>query len=155
MLNNNPVVLSIHPKYANAILDKSKTVEIRRGLLPLHIGSGDAPVFLYATSPIRRVVGSCTLIHGGFRKRHSKPHSDRAKVSRKEWKEYQGNREGLHMYIVRDVEQFIEPIPLEYFGISHAPQFFSYAKKQLGEGDNSSSLSFCPPSETLSTEVTQ
>jgi predicted transcriptional regulator len=152
-MNDSPIVLSIHPKYANGILDKTKTVEIRRGLLPLHIGSGDAPVFLYATSPIRGVVGSCTLIHGGFRKRYSKPHGDRAKVSREEWDEYKGDRKGLRMYIVRDVEQFIEPIPLEYFGISHAPQFYSYVKKQLGEGVRSSSLSFFPPSGTLSTEV--
>lgn len=46
-------LMSIHPQYANAILDGSKTVEFRkRGLAP-----DVRTVLVYATSPIQRVIG--------------------------------------------------------------------------------------------------
>ncbi len=47
------ILLSIHPQYAEAILDGTKTVEFRKKNIPRHIRQ----VVLYATSPVRRVVG--------------------------------------------------------------------------------------------------
>lgn len=50
---HDAILLSIHPQYAEAILDGSKTVEFRKKNIPLHLRH----VVLYATSPVCRVVG--------------------------------------------------------------------------------------------------
>ncbi len=50
---HNAIILSIHPKYAEAILNGSKTVEFRKKNIPLDVRH----VVLYATSPVRHVVG--------------------------------------------------------------------------------------------------
>ena len=50
---HNAIILSIHPKYAEAILNGSKTVEFRKKNIPRHIHH----VVLYATSPVCKVVG--------------------------------------------------------------------------------------------------
>jgi predicted transcriptional regulator len=46
-------LFSIHPTYANAILDGTKQVEFRRTGLPEDV----THVVIYATSPVQRVVG--------------------------------------------------------------------------------------------------
>lgn len=49
--------MSIHPVYANAILDGSKRVEFRKRPLADDIRT----VLIYATSPVRRVLGHFTV----------------------------------------------------------------------------------------------
>ncbi len=47
-------LFSIHPDYANALLDGTKRVEFRRTALPADV----TRVVIYATSPVQRIVGS-------------------------------------------------------------------------------------------------
>ena len=47
------ILLSIHPQYAQAILEGKKRVEFRKQNIPRHISH----VVLYATRPVGRVVG--------------------------------------------------------------------------------------------------
>jgi predicted transcriptional regulator len=47
-------LFSIHPDYANALLDGTKHVEFRRTALPADV----TRVVIYATSPVQRIVGS-------------------------------------------------------------------------------------------------
>lgn len=47
------VLLSVHPTYADAILDGRKTIEFRRRALPPDVWA----VVIYATMPIGRIVG--------------------------------------------------------------------------------------------------
>ena len=47
------VLLSIHPEYADAILDGSKRVEFRKPPFPRDV----THVVIYATSPVQKVVG--------------------------------------------------------------------------------------------------
>lgn len=46
-------LFSIHPDYANALLDGTKRVEFRRMALPADVNR----VVVYATSPVQRIVG--------------------------------------------------------------------------------------------------
>lgn len=47
------VLMSIHPKYADALLDGTKTVELRKSLLADDVSH----IVIYATAPVQRVVG--------------------------------------------------------------------------------------------------
>ena len=50
-------LMSIHPRYADAILDGTKVVEFRKRAL-----AGDiSTVLVYATAPVRRLVGTFQL----------------------------------------------------------------------------------------------
>lgn len=50
--------MSVHPRYATALLDGTKTVEIRRSRTRLTAGD---VVLIYATSPVRQLVGAVTV----------------------------------------------------------------------------------------------
>jgi len=54
-MRKNTLLLSIHPRHAEKILDGTKTVELRR-VLP-RIGKGDL-VFVYASSPVKALIGA-------------------------------------------------------------------------------------------------
>lgn len=51
-------ILSVHPQWAQRILDGTKTVELRRQRLPFESGTR---LVLYATSPEQRLVGEVTV----------------------------------------------------------------------------------------------
>lgn len=53
-MHHRHVLLSIHPEFTRAILDGSKTVEIRRGRVRWDAGDW---VWLYATAPLAHVAG--------------------------------------------------------------------------------------------------
>jgi len=54
-----PLLLSLRPRFANAILDGSKTVELRRTRLSAPDGTR---LVLYASSPVMAVVGTAVLV---------------------------------------------------------------------------------------------
>lgn len=54
------VLLSLRPVHMDAIIDGSKTVEIRRNRLRARSGS---PALLYASSPRRALVATATISH--------------------------------------------------------------------------------------------
>jgi predicted transcriptional regulator len=53
-----PLLLSLRPRFAEAILDRSKTVELRRTRIAAPAGT---QLILYASAPIMAVVGVATL----------------------------------------------------------------------------------------------
>lgn len=54
----NDVIISIHPRHANAILDGAKTVELRRRIPSLSVGTR---LWIYATRPVGAVIGVATV----------------------------------------------------------------------------------------------
>ena len=58
MHNPHEAIISIKPKYADAILAGGKTVELRRRIPPIEIGSR---LWIYATRPKAAIVGSVVL----------------------------------------------------------------------------------------------
>ena len=51
--NRNVALLSIYPKYADAILEGTKSVEFRRSVISNNVSR----VVIYSTSPVKKVVG--------------------------------------------------------------------------------------------------
>ena len=56
MPGNRSIILSIKPRFAEAILDGSKTIELRRSM-PKHLNEGGL-VLLYSTFPVKAIVGA-------------------------------------------------------------------------------------------------
>ncbi|MBR0840873.1 ASCH domain-containing protein [Bradyrhizobium liaoningense] len=58
MTDAGDAIISIHPAYATAILDGTKTIELRRRIPPLGQGTR---LWIYATRPMAAVVGRATI----------------------------------------------------------------------------------------------
>lgn len=58
MAYTNDVLISIHPKYAAAIVDGSKTVEIRRRFPRM---ANHTRLWIYATMPIGAIIGTAYI----------------------------------------------------------------------------------------------
>jgi predicted transcriptional regulator len=58
MTAENEAIISIHPRYADAILAGAKTIELRRRIPSLALGTR---LWIYATLPVGAVVGMVTV----------------------------------------------------------------------------------------------
>jgi len=58
MTRESDAIISIHPRHANAILDGAKTIELRRRIPALSIGTR---LWIYATRPVGAVIGTATV----------------------------------------------------------------------------------------------
>lgn len=58
MTSEVDAIISIHPRHANAILDGAKTIELRRRIPTLSIGTR---LWIYATRPVGAVIGMATV----------------------------------------------------------------------------------------------
>ena len=54
------ILLSIHSKYAMQIVEGQKTIELRRRF-PLFEEKDRKKIFIYACSPISKIIGECAL----------------------------------------------------------------------------------------------
>ena len=80
-------LISIRPQYANAILDGFKTVELRRRIPQIEIGSR---LWIYSTLPEGAVIGS-VLVEGVVRLAPSelwKRYGSRAAIAKKDFDRY-------------------------------------------------------------------
>jgi predicted transcriptional regulator len=62
----NEAIISIHPNFANAILAGTKTVELRRRIPPIVVGTR---LWIYATRPTAAIIGSAVvdrILRGNF-----------------------------------------------------------------------------------------
>ena len=58
MTTGSEAIISIHPRHAHAILDGAKTVELRRRIPSVSIGTR---LWIYATRPLGAVIGTATV----------------------------------------------------------------------------------------------
>jgi predicted transcriptional regulator len=118
-------LLSIHPKYADAILDGTKTVEFRRA----RIASDIDLVVVYATRPVGQVVGWFRIEdvvedtpQGLWRRFH-----DCAGIDRDSYLSYFDSAKRAFGIRVRHAVRLAEPAPLGAIDQSLiAPQSFRY-----------------------------
>ena len=125
------IFLTIRPKYAQKILDGTKTVELRR-IYPKRIDK-DVLVLLYVSSPVKSLVGAFrveSVVEAPLNKlwgfvKYS------AGITRNEFFEYYKNvNRGVGIFI-KDVWRFPEPIALYTLQAHYdflPPQSFRYAK---------------------------
>lgn len=109
--NVSDAIISIHPGYADAILDGTKTIELRRRIP--HVANGTR-LWIYATRPTAAVVGTATI--SDVSRAHPRTiwqrHRDGAGVDRASFMEYfHGTQEGVA--IILAAVRRVDPITID------------------------------------------
>ncbi|MEU2146407.1 MULTISPECIES: ASCH domain-containing protein [Streptomyces albovinaceus subgroup] len=122
------MLLSVHPRFANAILAGSKTVEVRRQRVAAPPGT---PVLLYATAPTMALVGMAriTSIHVASPKDVWSAHRTQTGITRHEYDAYMDGAAQASGLTLEDPVSFDEPVPLSALraaGTFHPPQSYRY-----------------------------
>jgi len=130
------ILLSIHPQHAEAILDGRKTIEVRK-VMPVRIWPREK-IYLYATSPIKSVVGEVRLdcfitYYSDLNFNKNKYILNKACITEEEFNSYMGSREEVVLWCLVNPVRFKEPINLDRFKIKHPPQSFRYLKEVADE----------------------
>lgn len=132
MNHERALLLSLHPRFANAILDGSKTVEIRRQRVAVLPGT---PVILYATSPVMALVGTAQVsaVHVAQPDEVWNAHSAHTALSREEFDKYTDGTRHTSAVVLHHVAQLSQQVPLSHLraqGGFHPPQSYCYLSEQ-------------------------
>lgn len=124
------MLLSVHPRFATAILEGSKTVEVRRQRVAAPSGT---PVLLYATAPTMALVGMARIaaVHVGSPREIWSAHRTRAGISRREYDDYMSGATQASGLTMQEPLTFEEPVPLSSLravGAFHPPQSYRYLR---------------------------
>jgi predicted transcriptional regulator len=111
MTTSRVLLLSLRPRFASAILDGTKTVEVRRRPINAAVGT---PVILYASSPMRAVVGTARLAGVRVLSPNSawREHSSDLGITREELRTYLDGAEMAHLLLLHRVNTLDEPLYL-------------------------------------------
>ncbi len=130
------VILAIHPKWANLIYEGKKTIELRKDLphrmcpVKLRDGNPDFKVYLYETTPVRKITGF--FYWGGVKIINSRgmkednPYLVAGQVSLKELQKYQGGNCSICAWHIDKPQKFRDPLPIDLFGLKRPPQSWRY-----------------------------
>lgn len=133
-IKNQPVVLSLKPRWAEAILNGSKTIEIRRRF---RLGENLAQrAFVYTTSPVKALEGETRITAVRQMpiediKRHWLHHTG---VSQSELEAYLGDLGYGTLIYLDSPRRYDRSLPLVELRERHgftAPQSFAYASDSL------------------------
>ncbi|MGW8789381.1 ASCH domain-containing protein [Streptomyces althioticus] len=124
------MLLSVHPRFANAILAGSKTVEVRRQRVAAPPGT---PVLLYATAPTMAVVGMARIaaIHVATPSEVWSAHRGQTGITRREYDAYMSGARQASGLTMENPVSFDEPVSLNALrsaGSFHPPQSYRYMK---------------------------
>ncbi len=120
----NQAIISIKPTYSNAILEGSKTVELRRKIPPLEIGTR---LWIYSTKPVASIVGLATVsaIVQDDPEKLWLQFSEKMGVCKQTFQDYFYGTNAAFAIHLENVSQ-IEPVPIEVlrtlFEGFHPPQ---------------------------------
>jgi predicted transcriptional regulator len=124
------MLLSVHPRFATAILAGSKTVEVRRQRVAAPPGT---PVLLYATAPTMALVGMARIaaVHVASPKDVWSAHRTQTGITRREYDAYMSGAtqaSGLTLEAPVPFEQPVTLSALRAAGTFHPPQSYRYMK---------------------------
>lgn len=142
--NQNSVLLSIKPIYADLILSGQKTIEVRRTIWK---NQNIDKVFLYSSAPVQKVVGEFTikqiqLKHTILMNNNSfNILSEYAKINIDKLNDYLETSHLFYLIYINEYIKYPEPKPLSHFGIKNPPQNFCYIP--------SKTQNFCPICKSL------
>ncbi|MBC6416121.1 MAG: ASCH domain-containing protein [Bdellovibrionales bacterium] len=128
------LILSIHLQYANGIVRGQKTVELRRKF-PLFKETDRKKIFIYACSPVSKIIGKCDLIDVQkipIKKLWNITRS-LAKIDEISFQKYFINCDfGFALYLTNPLE-YKEPISLKkLFGMNiYPPQSYRYVCENM------------------------
>ncbi|MGA5265379.1 ASCH domain-containing protein [Streptomyces lydicamycinicus] len=124
------MLLSVHPRFATAILAGSKTVEVRRQRVAAPPGT---LVLLYATAPTMALVGTARIaaVHVASPKEVWSAHRTQTGISRREYDTYMRGATQASGLTLEAPHSFDEPVTLSALraaGAFHPPQSYRYMK---------------------------
>jgi predicted transcriptional regulator len=124
------MLLSVHPRFATAILVGSKTVEVRRQRVAAPPGT---PVLLYATAPTMALVGMARIaaIHVASPREVWSAHRTQTGITRREYDAYMSGATQASGLTLEAPVSFDEPVSLNALraaGTFHPPQSYRYMK---------------------------
>jgi predicted transcriptional regulator len=110
--DRSTVLLSVRPRFANGLLDGTKTVEIRRGRA--HIEPG-ATCLLYSSSPERALVGVVEVdnAHVGTPSTLWNRWGKLTGLARCEFDDYLRGRHEATAIVIRSARRLSAPVPLD------------------------------------------
>jgi predicted transcriptional regulator len=125
------MLLSVHPRFATAILAGSKTVEVRRQRVAAPPGT---PVLLYATAPTMAVVGIARIadVHVASPSEVWSAHRARTGITRREYNAYMNGATQASGLTLENPVSFDEPVTLSALraaGSFRPPQSYRYMKR--------------------------
>ena len=126
------VMISIHPEHAEALLNGTKTVELRKARL----AKGTSNIVIYATAPVRRVVGwvKAVQIEVGAPRTIWRKHKSRVGILEQAYQRcYQGHRRAVAIHV--ESPQRLT-VPLELSAIEDGltlPQSWRYLTDSAAE----------------------
>lgn len=126
--NQKDLLLSIHSGYAIQIVNGQKTIELRRRF-PLFKKEDKKKIFIYACSPISKIIGECNLqvVKKVPLKQLWKISSNLAMIDKTSFDEYFKDRDfGFALYLENPVK-YNQPVLLtSVLGNKHPPQSYRY-----------------------------
>lgn len=123
-----PLLMSLRPRFAQAILDGSKTVELRRTRVSAQVGT---TIIIYASAPIMSVVGIARLtsVDTDIPARLWRRHRKNLALSRSEFDAYLGGTEAATCLTLDSPQTLQTPYELAWLR-DHAefrpPQSYRY-----------------------------
>lgn len=127
--SNDIALLSIHPKYAEAIMSGQKKVEFRKSAFSKSVRE----IVIYATSPVQKILGSFSVknIIEDTPAALWKKYNAIGGITREDYREYYGDRDRGVAILVDSVLPLDDPQELSDFGVNVPPQSFIYLKNSL------------------------
>lgn len=120
------ILLSIHPKFADKILNGEKKYEFRK------VKAKQVPdkILIYSTSPISLVIGEAEIEDILIDTPNTiwKKTSDYSGIEESFFHDYFKNKEKAVAYQLTNVVKYKQPKTLKEFGINSAPQSFVYVQ---------------------------
>jgi predicted transcriptional regulator len=128
MIVERTLLLSLRPRFAEAILSGAKTIEVRRR--PVNAAAG-TPIILYASSPLRAVVGTARLagVHSHDHDTAWRRYRHQLGLARTEFDAYLDGTSVVYLLELHKVCSLNQPLPLQHLrehGPFQPPQSFRY-----------------------------
>ena len=118
------MLLSIKPEYVDKIVSGKKKYEFRK----FRCREGIDTIVIYATAPIKRVIGEVALvdiIEGDVEYVWRKTR-DFGGILEKDYMAYYKGRKGAIAYQLGEVTLYDKPMELKDLGLDYVPQSFAY-----------------------------
>ena len=128
----NVALLSIHPKYADAILDGNKGVEFRKTVFRKKVQF----CAIYSTSPEQKIIGVFEIekIERNSPEELWRKYHKSGSIQLADFKEYYSNRNEGFAIIIKNAWRFDQPIPKKEFDhLIPIPQNFLYLEDDIFE----------------------
>jgi predicted transcriptional regulator len=127
------LLLSLHPRFATAILNGEKTVELRRQRVAAPPGT---PVIIYATSPVMALTGTARLtsVDTATPAQIWRRHRTACGISRAEYSAYMDGAPHASALLLCSPHQLSNPVSLDHLrtkGAFHPPQSYRYLTPQV------------------------